>query len=85
MKFKLLVIGFIAALFSNVVNAETAKVDYVEIAAAEEKFEVIYVDHEKRWVRLKDENGYAKKIDVSDDVKNFDQAEMGDTVTLSYS
>lgn len=85
MKIKLLVIGFAIALFSNIVNAEMAKVDYVEVAGVEETFEVIYVDHEKRWVRLKDENGYAKKIDVSDDVKNFDQVEMGDTVTLSYS
>lgn len=85
MKIKLLVIGFVVALFSQVVNAETAKVDYTEVVGVQEELEVIYVDHEKRWARLKDKNGFARKIDVSDNVENFDQVEVSDIVTLSYA
>jgi hypothetical protein len=85
MKIKLIVIGFIAALFSNFVSAEMAKVEVEELIASQEVLEVIYVDHEKRWVRLKDKNGFARKVDVGDDVQNFDQVELGDIVTLTYS
>lgn len=85
MKIKLLIIGFAFSLFSTFANAEMAKAGYTEVVGAEEQLEVIYVDHEKRWVRLKDENGYARKIDVPEDVQNFDQVAVGDTVTISYA
>ncbi len=84
MKIKLLFIGFIAAFFSNFVFAE-AKISYGDSIDIQEQLEVIYVDHEKHWVRLKDKNGYAKKIDVPKDTANFDQVEVGDTVTITYA
>ncbi len=84
MKINLLVFSFLTALFSNFAYSET-KISYGDSVTLQEQLEVIYVDHEKHWVRLKDKNGYARKIDVPKDVQNFDQVELGDTVTLTYA
>lgn len=42
------------------------------------------IDHDSRLVTLRTEDGYARTIQVSDEVRNLPQVKVGDTVVVSY-
>ena len=50
-----------------------------------ESLEVIGINHEKRWVQLKDASGFTQKINVGEEARNFGQMVVGDIVTISHS
>jgi len=50
-----------------------------------QQLEVIAIDHSARWVQLKDRSGFTRKIDVGEDVRNFDQVSVGDIVNVNYA
>jgi hypothetical protein len=49
------------------------------------KLEVVAINHEKRWFRLKDISGFTRTIEVGDEIQNFDQISVGDMLKVRYS
>lgn len=50
-----------------------------------QQLEVIGINHEKRWVQLKDTSGFVQKINVGEEARNFGQMVVGDIVTINRS
>lgn len=63
----------------------TAPGKAVAASSAEMTATVVAVDPAKRSVSLKRANGNVSTIDVGDEVKNFDQIKVGDTVRAKYT
>ena len=85
MKIKILLVVFLGLIVSNVALAESELPGVTEVIAASAKLEVVEIDHEKRSVKLKNENGDIEQIEVGDDVRNFDQVKVGDFVNVDYA
>ena len=85
MKIKFLIAVFLGLIFNNIVLAETDLPGASEAVVASAKLEVVEINHEKRTVKLKNENGDIEQIDVGSDVRNFDQVKVGDFVNIDYA
>ena len=79
-------------LISNISFANSEKASGADSIPAvtktiviKQRLEVTAINHEKRWVRLKDSSGFTQKINVSDAARNFDQLKVGDIVNISRS
>ena len=81
--------GFAAALATSGIHAaESDDRDPASLPsfAASEHFEttatVVSVDHDSRWVTLRGEDGREISFEASDEVRNLDQVEAGDVLTV---
>jgi hypothetical protein len=64
---------------------QTTPPDPAEVSDVEEiSAKVTAVDHAKRGVTLRNAQGEEVSFRVSDEVRNFDQIEVGDTLSVSY-
>lgn len=50
-----------------------------------QRLEVLKINHEKRWVELKDRSGFTQKINVGEEARNFNQLAVGDIVNINRS
>lgn len=78
-------IALVLALVSNVLFAQTA--DDVKISISDTKViitEVTSIDPEKRVVVLKNEDDELYSVKVIEEIKDFDQIEVGDKVRFEY-
>lgn len=76
-----IVFGF---LVSTHVLAEAALPSVSDEIIASAKLEVVEIDQDKRTLKLKNEKGDVKQIEVGSDVRNFDQIKVGDFVDVEY-
>ena len=56
-----------------------------ETIVVKQSLEVVGINHDERWVELKDSSGFTQKIKVGDEVRNFDQMTKGDIVNIVRS
>ena len=85
MKINFLIAVFFSLIINNYVLAETDLPGASGAVVASAKLEVVEINHEKRTVKLKNENGDIEQIDVGSDVRNFDQVKVGDFVNIDYA
>lgn len=57
----------------------------VKTILIKQSLEVIAINHEKRWIRLKDASGFTQKITVGDEARNFSQLVVGDIINVNRS
>ena len=85
MKIRILLAVFFGLIVNYNALAETELPGVTEVIEASAKLEVVEINHEKRTVKLKNENGDIEQIEVGDDVRNFDQVKVGDFVNVNYA
>ena len=85
MKIKFLIAVFFSLTINNFVLAGDDLPGVSEVVEASATLEVVEINHDQRWVKLKDENGDIEQIDVGSDVRNFDQVKVGDIVNIDYA
>ena len=56
-----------------------------ETMVVKQSLEVVGINHDERWVELKDSSGFTQKIKVGDEVRNFAQVTKGDIVNIIRS
>ena len=85
MKIKFLIAVFFSLIINNFVLAGDDLPGVSEVIEASATLEVVEINYDQRWVKLKDENGDIEQLDVGSDVRNFDQVKVGDTVNIDYA
>lgn len=86
MKFIISSIFVATLILSNIVIADSHnKPSSIESIVVKKELEVIGIDHDARWVKLKDRSGFTRKIDIGEDVQNFNQVAIGDVVKVNYA
>ena len=86
MKFKISTILAASLLVSNMAFADShKKPSSSESIIVKQQLEVIGIDHDARWVLLKDRSGFTRKIGVGDIVQNFNQVSIGDIIKVNYA
>jgi hypothetical protein len=50
-----------------------------------EKATIVSVDKANRWITLRDKNGLTFTVEAGPEVRNFDQIQAGDTVSVHYA
>lgn len=56
-----------------------------ESIIVKQQFEVLSINHDEKWVQLKDRSGFTKKVNVGSNTTNFDQVKVGDIVNVNYA
>ncbi len=78
--------SLIFALFiSNTAFSDQQKPSMSKSITVKQQLEVVAIDHDARWVKLKDRSGFTKKVNVGNDIRNFAQVEIGDIVYVNYA
>ena len=94
---KLNVIAAIATISVSMLTANMSFADSHKASGADslpassktivmkQRLEVININHEKRWVELKDRSGFSQKINVGESARNFNQLAVGDIIDVNRS
>ncbi len=85
MKLKIIVTSLFALFMSNAAFSDQQKPSITESVIINQQLEVIAIDHDAGWVQLKDRSGFTKKVNVGNDIINFDQVKVGDVVNVNYA
>ncbi len=85
MKLKIIAVTLFALFLTNAAFSDEKKPSMTETVIVNQQLEVIAIDHDARWVQLKDRSGFTKKVSVSNDIINFDQLKVGDLVNVNYA
>jgi len=92
MKLKVIAASALLMLTANMSFADSDKASGADSIPAMEKtivikqrLEVMAINHEKRWVELKDASGFTQKINVGDEARNFNQLAVGDVINVNRS
>lgn len=85
MKYRLITSAVLALLMTNPAFSEKEKVSSTNSIIVKQQMEVMAIDHSARWVKLKDRSGFTKKVNVGNEINNFEQVEVGDIVNINYA
>ena len=86
MKLKKSIVLATALLISPIGFADNHKMPSSSTSiVVKQELEVIGIDHDARWVKLKDRSGFTRQIDVSEGVQNFNEVKLGDIVKVNYA
>ncbi len=85
MKSKIIAIVILTLFISHTVFSDSHKPSKSESRVIKQQFEVVGIDHDARWVQLKDRDGFTRKVNVGSDIRNFAQIEVGDIVKVNYA
>lgn len=86
MKFKISTFLLASLFVSNMVFADSHnKPASSKSIVVKQELEVIGIDHDARWVLLKDRSGFTRKIEVGNEVQNFNQVSLGDIIKVNYA
>ncbi len=50
-----------------------------------QRLEIVGINHEKRWVKLKDSSGFTQQITVGEEARNFSQLSVGNIINVNLS
>lgn len=85
MKLKTIAAALLALVITNIAFSDTQKPSKTQSLIVNQQLEVIEIDHDAHWVKLKDRSGFTKKVGVGDNIINFDQVQVGDIVNVNYA
>lgn len=85
MKLNIFSIAILALFISQAAISDDHKPSMTKSVVVNQQFEVVSIDHDARWVLLKDRQGFTKKVNVGSDIRNFAQIEVGDIVKVNYA
>jgi hypothetical protein len=71
MKIKFLIAVFFSLIINNFVLAGDDLPGVSEVIEASATLEVVEINYDQRWVKLKDVNGDIEQLDVGSDVRNL--------------
>ncbi len=85
MKLSLFVSTILALFITNTAFSENNKPSSTHNVIVKQEMEVMAIDRDDRWIKLKDRSGFTKKVNVGSEAINFDQVDIGDIIYVNYA